>query len=41
MFTLMEYIGLIALVAIALGGFAAAAAWTLAIWFGSSEIARR
>jgi hypothetical protein len=35
MLTLLEAIGLIILVAISLTGFAAAVAWTFAIWFGN------
>jgi len=34
MVTLLEYIGLATLVVVSLGGFAAAVAWTFAIWFG-------
>jgi hypothetical protein len=32
--TLLEDIALLVLVAVSLGGFAAAVAWTFAIWFG-------
>jgi hypothetical protein len=32
---ILQYLGLAALVVISLGGFVAAVAWTLAIWFGS------
>jgi hypothetical protein len=39
-FTLLEYIGLAVLVAISLGGFVAAVGWTLAVWLGSSKVAR-
>jgi hypothetical protein len=34
MLTLLEYIAFAVLVIVSLGGFAAAVAWTLAIWFG-------
>jgi hypothetical protein len=34
MLTLLEYIAFAVLVAVSLGGFAAAVAWTFAIWFG-------
>jgi hypothetical protein len=34
MLTLLEYIALAVLVAVSLGGFAAAVALTFAIWFG-------
>ena len=34
MVTLLEYVGVAALVIISLGGFIAAVALTLAIWFG-------
>lgn len=33
MLTLLEYIVLVILVAVSLSGFAAAVAWTVAIWF--------
>ena len=32
--TFLEYVALLVLVAVSLGGFVAAVAWTLAIWFG-------
>jgi hypothetical protein len=34
MVTVLEFIGFAALVVVSLGGFVAAVAWTLAIWFG-------
>jgi hypothetical protein len=34
MSTLLEYIAFAVLIAVSLGGFAAAVAWTFAIWFG-------
>jgi hypothetical protein len=34
MLTLLEYIAFAVLVAVSLGGFAVAVAWTFAIWFG-------
>jgi hypothetical protein len=36
MILLLEYIGVAALVVVSLGGFAAAVAWTFAVWFGRS-----
>jgi hypothetical protein len=35
MITLLEYIGLAALVVVSLGGFVTAVVWTFAIWIGS------
>jgi hypothetical protein len=35
MFTLLEVIAFVVLVAVSLAGFAAAIAWTFAIWFGN------
>jgi len=35
MLILLEYIALVVLVAVSLGGFAAAVTWTFAIWFGN------
>ena len=37
MLILLQAIAIIFLVAISLAGFAAAIAWTLAIWFGKSS----
>jgi hypothetical protein len=34
MLTLLEYVALVVLVAISLGGFAAAMTWMFAVWFG-------
>lgn len=34
MFTLLEIIAVLALIVISLAGFAAAVAWSFAIWFG-------
>jgi hypothetical protein len=34
MLTLLQYIAFLVLVAISLGGFAAAVTWVFAIWFG-------
>jgi hypothetical protein len=35
MLTLLEVIAFVVLVAVSLAGFAAAIAWTFAIWFGN------
>jgi hypothetical protein len=34
MLTLLEYVALLLLVAVSLGGFAAAITWMFAVWFG-------
>jgi hypothetical protein len=34
MLTLLEYVALLVLVAVSLGGFAAAMTWMFAVWFG-------
>jgi hypothetical protein len=34
MLTLLQYVAFVILVAVALGGFAAAMTWMFAVWFG-------
>jgi hypothetical protein len=34
MLTLLEYVAFLVLVAVSLGGFAAAMTWMFAVWFG-------
>jgi len=37
MLTLLEYVAFLVLVAMSLGGFAAAVTWMFAVWFGEQS----